>query len=666
MDEITNYNAAPVLGAMPMDGATTAPEERNRQLANAQFIRPVDAEQCRKWNVVLAKYKSAKHKSDQRFVAAEEWWRLRNEFQEDEVSDAGDQDLGFRAKSAWMFNTIASKHADYLEAYPEPNVLARAEDDKGTAYMLSRILPVVLKTNKFKTTYSLNGWQKMKTGTGIYKVIWDKTKLHGMGDVSIVRRSLLNVFWEPGISDIQQSKYFFDVEMIDKDELMYEYPELQDKELSSAVVPEHVKGEDTWDYADKVAVVEVYYKRRGKLHYAKYVGETVLYATENDNEIIGTDRHPMTGMIQGVHTKAADGLYDHGMYPFVFDTLFPVEGSPAGFGYVDICANAMTRIDKSIQALLENTEAGATPRWFIRSDGNINEQEFLNLKKKFVHVPGGLDDQNIRLIDVPPLNGNHISVLNSFISELRETSGNTEAGNGIRQSGVTAASAYALMQEASGKLSRDSTDTTYTAFEQICMMVQALMTQFYETERQFRIVGAMGADTYVNFSNEGMVPQWQGMVEGVDMGYRVPEFDIEIVPEKQTNYTKLSQNEMAMELYGKGFFNPELADQALITLDMMDFNGKDEIIQKVSMNGTMLQELRRWQQLALQLAARYEPGMVQGLSGAVTGVGAEPTLSTEGQQAGLGFGEGPTDEPTIVKNARQRARESTQPGGSAV
>ena len=308
----------------PQDGKVIplfADEDRGDALQSVrdmQPVQPVDTEQVRKWNEALSRYKDGKHHLEKRVQDAERWWRLRNEFCEDPQTDYGDLKERFRSRSAWLFNVVTSKHADYHEAYPTLNFLARAEDDKAEAQMLSKIVPCVLKQNKFEATYDEVGWQKIKTGTGIYKVVWDADKLHGLGDISIVRRSILNVFWEPGIEDIQDSKYLFDVEMVDIDTLLDEYPELEREQLRGSIEPEKAPTEDYVSTEDKVPLIDVYYKRRGKLHYAKYCGETVLYATENDNEVTSEDRDPMTGLIRGVYTKAADGLYDHGMYPFEF------------------------------------------------------------------------------------------------------------------------------------------------------------------------------------------------------------------------------------------------------------------------------------------------------------------------------------------------------------
>ena len=91
-----------------------------------------------------------------------------------------------------------------------------------------------------------------------------------------------------------------------------------------------------------------------------------------------------------------EGLYDDGLYPFVFDSLFPVEGSPCGYGYVDLCQNSQIAIDMLRTAFVKNCKAGATPRYFERVDGMVNEEEFLDTTKPIVHVNGNLSQDSIQ------------------------------------------------------------------------------------------------------------------------------------------------------------------------------------------------------------------------------------------------------------------------------
>jgi hypothetical protein len=61
-------------------------------------------------------------------------------------------------------------------------------------------------------------------------------------------------------------------------------------------------------------------------------------------------------------------------------------------------------------------------------------------------------------------------------------------------------------------------------------------------------------------------------------------FDIKISAQRRNAYTKLSQNELAMQFFGMGFFHPEKAKQALLCLQMMDFDGKDTVMQTIMEN----------------------------------------------------------------------------------
>lgn len=609
----------------------------------------VDSTTLQEFTRTLHKYRMGKSSIERRVKDAERWWKMRNSFMSAVMTD-GEQTKeggrapasGFQAETAWLHNVIASKHADAVEAYPRPNILPREEGDKLEAWALSRIVPVVLRQNNFEQTYSDAVWQKLKTGTAVYKIVWDAEKLNGLGDISINRVDLLNIFWEPEINDIQDSRYVFHTQAEEKEELLSKYPELlKDRYLTSVITPAKFPGDDGSDTSNKVEVVDVYYKKSGILHYCKYVGDTVLYATENDPE------------------RRDKGIYDHGKYPFVFDCLFPIERCPAGYGYVDICANPQVRIDLMNTAMLKNAMCGAVPRYFQRVDGAVNEEEFLDLNNTLVHVNGNLGEDSLRVVDYKPLNGNYINLLHSAIDELRETSSNTETSTGSSTNGVTAASALAALQEASGKTSRDSTKSTYRAYSDIVYMVIELIRQFYNLPRQFRITGNMGVQRFISFTNAGMQPQPQGMIGGVDLGVRTPVYDIEVEPEKRSSYTRIAQNEMAIQLYSLGMFNPQMTDQALMCLQMMDFDGKDELMQQVSQNGTMFQQLQLYKAMAATLAAKYEPQLTGGLLGA--GQQPAPSKESAGKKPDLDKGSG---EAGHVTKAREQAQTAAQPGGS--
>lgn len=624
---------------------------------------PIGKKQVQEAYVTLQKYKEGKANLEKRIVENEQWYKLRHW----ECMRKGDTSE-VQPTSAWLFNCIANKHASAMDNFPSPNVLPREEGDKAEAEMLTSILPVVLDQCDFEKTYSDVMNYKLKTGTGVYGIFWDKSKLNGLGDISIRKIDIINLFWESGIMDIQMSRNVFHVELADNDLLTSAYPQLIGKLGSGTMDVTKYIYDDTVDTTNKSVVVDWYYKKsvEGKtvLHYCKFVNDEVLFATENELEPV---RDEMGNAV--LPPMAVAGLYDHGKYPFVFDALFQVEGTPTGFGYIDVGKNAQEYIDRGNQAIMKNMLANAKPRHFIRGDGVVNEEEYADLDKDFIHVDGNLGQDSILPVQGKPLNDIYVSVINNKIDELKETTGNRDISTGGTTSGVTAASAIAAMQEAGSKLDRDNNKASYRAFRELCLMAIELIRQFYDMPRCFRIMGENGAARFVQYSNEGIRPQQQGNDFGMDMGYRVPLFDIEITAQKQSPYSKMSQNELALQFYQAGFFNPQMSDQALACLDMMDFDRKQFIMQKIAQNGTMYQQLMQMQQQMLMLAQMVDQSrgsnIAQQLMAQFTG--GQPVAPVDGnvaknveQTEALGGKEG-AKESSTTKKARERVAQSTDP-----
>lgn len=570
---------------------------------------PIGAEEVHTARATLNRYKEGKANLERRVVENAQWYKLRHW-----QCMRGHGKTEVEPTSGWLFNAIASKHADVMDNFPSPNVLPREEGDRAEAKLLSEILPVVLEQSEFEQVYDEVNDSKLKSGTGIYGVFWDTGRLGGLGDVAIRKVDVLNLFWESGITDIQQSANVFHVELQSNDRLIARYPFLEQKLGAPEEVSTRYVYDDRVDTSGKSAVVDWYYKKvqdgRTVLHYCKFVGDTVLFATENDPRY------------------ARRGWYDHGQYPFVFDPLFRTEGTPCGFGYIDVAKSAQEYIDRGNQAILMNMLVNARPRHFIRSDGSVNEAEYADLSRDFVHVEGGLGQDSILPIQSTGLSEVYLAVLNGKVDELKEVTGNRDISTGGTSSGVTAASAIAAMQEAGSKLSRDSNKAAYRAFRKICLMVIELIRQFYSLPRCFRIVGTGGAEEFVRYSSRGI----QGAPDEMTGLTRVPLFDITVSAQKQSAYSRMSQNEMALQFYSAGFFDPRNAEQALACMDMMDFDRKDMVMQRIARNA------QSYQAMLAQLPPMGAPR---------TGKAA---LKEEQQ------------EPYATRTARQRVAESTNPG----
>ena len=638
--------------AQQMDNVSSQPQ--NGAIDGFSALNaPIGKEAIHKATQILQKYKEGKANLERRVIDNDQWYKLRHW---ENLRHSKPEQV--EPVSAWLFNCIETKHADAMDNYPAPNVLPREEGDKGEAEMLSSIIPVILDQCDFEQVYDEVTRNKLKGGTGIYGVFWDSTKLNGLGDISVKKIDIVNLFWEPGITDIQASRNVFHVDLVDNEQLVGQYPQLAGKLSNSTIDIAKYVYDDSVDTTEKSVVVDWYYKkfnRSGKqvLHYCKYVNDQVLFATENDTQ----PKVDPTGMAVA-EPMSETGFYNHGQFPFIFDPLFQIEGTPAGFGYIDVGKSAQEFIDRGNQAIMKSMLVNARPRYFIRGDGSVNEKEYADITNDFIHVDGNLGTDSILPVQNTPFSSVWVDIIQYKVDELKETTGNRDVSNGGTTGGATAASAIAAMIESGSKLSRDSNKASYRAFRKIVLLCIELIRQFYDLPRCFRIMGANGVQRFVMYSNAGIAPQMQGIEFGVDMGMRIPLFDVQVTAEKASPYSRMAQNELALQFYGAGFFNPQMADQALLCLGMMDFDGKDELMSKIQQQGGMLQQM-------MMLAQMYD--QAAGTGGEVTaslmaqyGMGGATGGSSENNQQSSSGGQRGGESPITAK-AREKVAESTVP-----
>ena len=581
-------------------------------VAMPQIEQVIGTEQVREAMQTLNDYKGGKGNLENRIIEDERWYMLRHwEYLR------GKSGADMEPTSGWLFNVIANKHADAMDNFPQPNIYAREQSDEEAAKTLSDVIPCVLERADFEQTYSDNWWEKLKHGASVYSIVWDKEAENGLGDVAVRMVDPLNIYWEPGISDIQKSRNLFHVGLQDTDLLEQQYPDLRGKLDGQSFTMARYQYDESIDTSEKSVVVDWYYKRKigtkTVLHYCQFVGDYVIYATENDP------------------ARREIGWYDHGQYPFVFDVLYPEKGTPFGFGFVAVCKDPQMYIDRLSGNILENTAMATRPRYFAQDNNAINSDDFMDGKKRIIPVSGSLDDLHIRKVDVDPVDGNSISVLQMKIDEMKETSGNRDVTAGSSGSGVTAASAIAALQEAGNKGSRDMIAGAYRAYIKVNYQVLELIRQFYDTARYFRIVSPNdGAVSYQEFSNQAIMPQQTGMIGDV-ITYRKPVFDIKITAQKRSSVAREVENQRATEMYQMGFFNPERAQEAMIALDMMEFEGKEKVLQQVQQGQTLMNLIQQMsaqmQQMAALLGATVGGG---GEQNEASGSGTAPSKDTLG------------------------------------
>ena len=617
---------------LPMAAQKLMGKAQPEGVANETVVggtQTIDKKAIEKAAETLKDYKDGKKNFEDRIVEEEKWWKLRHW---DVINEGESNTDRPQPASAWLFNSITAKHADMMDNYPEPNVLPRERGDEQSAKVISSILPVVYERNNYEETYSDASWYKLKHGVSAKGVFWNTELEEGIGDIDTQFIDMLNIFWEPGITNIQSSRNLFIVTLKDNDLLELEYPQLKGKNGGKVIDVKQYVYDDAVDVSNKSVVVDWYYKKRNTagntvLHFCKFVGSEILFASENEPEY------------------AENGFYNHGLYPVEFDVLFPEEGTPIGFGYISIMKSPQMYIDKLQQVMLENALMCSKPRFFAKKNVGINVKEFLDWSNPIVYVEGDMEEERLRQIDVQQVGGAAQNILQMKIDELKETSSNRDFSQGSTASGVTSGAAISALQEAGNKQSRDMISASYRSYRRECYLAIELMRQFYDETRSFRITGETGKYEFVDFSNkmmqgEAIPPAYAGqeLEEGYIELFRKPVYDVVVKPQKRSPYSKMAQNELAKELYGMGFFNPQLAEQSMTALELMEFDGIESVKDKVQQGQTLMNTVN-------QMAQELE--MLKGMVGIQTPSGLAMPAPNNAQSGG-GMGQAQKDAQTAT------------------
>lgn len=555
----------------------------------------------------LEKFKAAKVSLDSRIKAEEEWWKLLQwQMKKKDKTE-------YQPASAWTFNAITAKHADMMDSIPKVTCLPREKSDEKNASILTDIFPSILDVTNWEEVYSNHAWYLIKHGVSIYGVFWDKHLSDGLGDIRIKNVNALNFFCEPDVEDIQLSSDIFIVSLCNVEKLNALYPKHEGKfkACASGFNVNYYQSENVSDLSDKALVIDWYYKKvnefgKDVLHYVKFCGDIILYASENDPKY------------------AQIGWYSHGKYPFEVDVLYPIGGTWYGYGIIKAAAAPQLAIDSLDYSIMRYAKMKSKPRYFYNKGLGMDISEFADWEEDFVAVEGMMEDNMLKQININSLDSFILNVRESKITELKETIANRDVNSGGTVGGVTSGAAIATLQEAGNKNARDIINGSYRVVQKVAYQVIELIRQFYTEPRVFRIIGEGTAYSYMEFGSENI--EGVQTADGGDVLYSKPIFDIRIIAQKKSPFSSLSQNETMVNLYNMGMLNPENSQMALIAIELMEFEGKDKVVEYIK-NGQTLKNIIEQQnqviaqqQQQIMALSNTSSGMVSGLSEDQSGV----------------------------------------------
>lgn len=547
---------------------------------------------------LIKKYMEYMDPIHERMIKNEEWYKLRhwNEMRNQKYS--GDPE----PTTAFLLSTIENKHADAMDFYPKAHFKPRHADDVEEAKRLSELVPVELEWNDFYDTWSKAWDNKLRIGCGIYAELFDPEGNNGIGASITKSIDPINFYCDPFVADLKMSKGVFITELMDNDEFLSKYPEASQTRASKLFEPKHYIAETTRDTADMTLIIDYYYLKKNEsgqtvVHYLKFAGDEKLYWSEESEDY-------------------QNGYYEMDQYPFELDVLYEEKDNIFGFGMIDVVKSPQIYIDKLDQIILTNTLAHSRKRFFFKESAGISEEDMLDPSKVFIKV-NNLGEEHIREWEVRPTDQGVYSHRKEKIAELKEISSTTEFSRGETGGGVTAAQAIAMLQKASGKTSRVMIAKSYQVFSKVMYLKIENFRQFYDVPRQFRVDDTAEPEgfRFSEFDNKNLQYQPMDALKNEEVKYRKPVFDIRVEPERQDPFSQAAQNELAKELYQLGIFTPEFAVQAEIALNLMNFEGRDQVIEKVKQNNQMVQVIQTLQKQNFEMKM-----VIQGLTGKNMGV----------------------------------------------
>lgn len=513
---------------------------------------------------------------------------------EDEDQDAPGTPQSERAPQVHTLrSTLVNCIADQMDNMPEARMIPERGDLIRVADDLTDIVGHVMERNEYERLHRERVEDFFVTGTSVMQIVWDDD-MRGAGsvkgDVALLRWPLEAFYWDPVCDDIQDGRAVFKAAWKARSWFAEHYPDeapyvgagAYDSELSKPDALENIGGDE-----DLVLMLEYWYRtyepkaRRYAVHMALLAGGALLACSERDRP---------------------QGLYAHGLYPFVLDVYTRIEGLPVGNGMLWEFGPMQRYINRYAQYIDANARAASKMRLLVRRDADIDNNDLTDWNVNVIEG-GNIGDQAVRWFQSQPLSGLVNLQMRQFQDDIKMDSGQNQFTRGEGGSGVTAASAITALQEAGGKTARMRTAALHAGFKRIAEQVLWLISQFYDKERQIVLRGPdaqPGLERAVAVSTERIY----GEVQKAG-GLPPPPYTVRIQVQRRNPMRIQAENEMILQMYSMSAQAGQPMPLSTVA-QLMHFDGKEKILPLLGARDLLLEQARQLAQENEQLKAQFQ------------------------------------------------------------
>lgn len=489
-----------------------------------------------------------------------EWKRLENNekmYQGDHWHDIEVQDPKEpKPVTPILFSTIENIRADMQDEFPEVVIEPEGPEYEIEAKVLQKVVEQVLDETDYALEYQKCTHDLLVGGYCVQEVGWEQDAHFGVGCGSIRHLDSKNVMFDPMCADIQNGRAVFKMDKLPRSWFEQHYPELYpfmrggETYLDSTHFENGSSVKDTAE--DYIVLLEAWFRfydakeKRYTVHMVQLAGGQVLENSYLDND--------------------GRSYFRHGLYPFVVTPLYRIKGSPLGLGVVDRFKPAQQYSDKLSQILLKNAITAGHTRMLVQS-GAGDLEELADYSQEVVEMDnvGG-----VTFLQDKPLPAYLMNFMQLMQNSIKDESGSNEFSRGNVSSGVTAASAITSLQDMSTKRSRMQSVTIHQGFKQAVRMLLETIAEFEVKERKVAIT----------YQGQPVVLDIKSLFyKVVEQGGHIPiEYMVRIRPVRETKYSKMSQNELVLQIMT--LYQGQPIDPSIM-LEAMEFNGKELVLEKL-------------------------------------------------------------------------------------
>ncbi|CEH32393.1 portal protein [Aneurinibacillus migulanus] len=326
------------------------------------------------------------------------------------------------------------------------------------------------------------------------------------------------------------------------------------------------------DDEGQVLVVETWYR-----------GRPMILDDGEEDEGPGLHVIWWCGDSQQVYLKHANYVYydpgEDAKFPFVVRQCYPRENSPWGFGEAYFLKSPQIVLNKTSEMILEANMHGAFGQTFYKEDAVSEKQR--DYIENYGTIPGMWfptnNPQNIQRVYGQGAPASLTAETGRIEKTMQTIVGRFDISQGKAPGSITAFRALDLLAQRAQVRLRSKEMSMMTAYEEVGIQINNLISRFYEEKRAYRLLG-QGEDgkriKYGMFAvqdiqkvydyNTGSVmplkefmPE-EGMVEGEDYEVYSPEFDVRCGITTTMPTDRAFYMEMAKELYSSGAIDGEI------------------------------------------------------------------------------------------------------------